>query len=49
MKLCLIYNFAQHYRTSIFTLMDKEFDMDFLFGNSMGDVKRWITLSCVVM
>lgn len=29
MKLCLIYNFAQHYRTSIFTLMDKEFDMDF--------------------
>ena len=40
MKLCLIYNFAQHYRTSIFTLMDKEFDMDFLFGNSMGDVKK---------
>ena len=40
MKLCLIYNFAQHYRTNIFTLMDKEFDVDFLFGDSMGDVKK---------
>ena len=40
MKLCLIYNFAQHYRTSIFRLIDKEFNCDFVFGDSMGDVKK---------
>ena len=40
MKLCLIYNFAQHYRTSIFTLIDREFDCDFVFGDCMGDVKK---------
>lgn len=40
MKLCIIYNFAQHYRTNIFTLIDKEFDTDFVFGDSMGDVKK---------
>lgn len=40
MKLCLIYNFAQHYRTSIFTLIDHEFDCDFVFGDCMGDVKK---------
>ena len=40
MKLCLIYNYAQHYRTSIFKLIDQEFDCDFVFGDSMGDVKK---------
>lgn len=40
MKLCLIYNYAQHYRTNIFTLMDKEFECDFVFGDSMSDVKK---------
>lgn len=40
MKLCIIYNFAQHYRTSIFSLIDKEFESDFLFGDSMGDVQK---------
>lgn len=40
MKLCLIYNFAQHYRTNIFTLMDKELGCDFVFGDSMSDVKK---------
>lgn len=40
MRLCLIYNFAQHYRTNIFTLMDNEFEIDFLFGDSMNDVKK---------
>lgn len=40
MKLCLIYNFAQHYRTNIFALMDKELDVDFIFGDTMGDVKK---------
>lgn len=38
MKLCLIYNYAQHYRTNIFTLMDKNLDIDFYFGDDMGDV-----------
>lgn len=40
MKLCLIYNYAQHYRTSIFKLIDKEFECDFVFGDSMSDVKK---------
>lgn len=40
MKLCLIYNFAQHYRTNIFKLISEEFDCDFVFGDSMGDVKK---------
>lgn len=40
MKLCLIYNYAQHYRTNIFTLMDKELGCDFVFGDSMSDVKK---------
>lgn len=40
MKLCLVYNFAQHYRTNIFTLMDKELKCDFVFGDSMYDVKK---------
>ena len=40
MKLCLIYNYAQHYRTNIFTLIDRELGADFVFGDSMGDVKK---------
>ena len=40
MKLCVIYNYAQHYRTSIFKLIDEEFDCDFVFGDSMADVKK---------
>lgn len=40
MKLCIIYNFAQHYRTSIFRLLDKEFDCDFFFGQSYLDIKK---------
>lgn len=40
MKLCVIYNFAQHYRTAIFRLLDKEFDCDFYFGESYLDVKK---------
>jgi glycosyltransferase involved in cell wall biosynthesis len=39
-KFCLIYNFAQHYRKSIFLLMDKELACDFVFGDKMGDVKK---------
>lgn len=39
-KICLIYNFAQHYRTSIFVLMDKELPIEFVFGNKYLDVKK---------
>ena len=40
MKLCLIYNFAQHYRTSIFRLIDHEYDCDFFFGDSYLNIKK---------
>lgn len=40
MKLCIIYNFAPHYRSEIFSLIDKNFDCDWYFGDSMGDVKK---------
>ena len=39
-KIVLIYNFAQHYRTSIFRLIDDAFDAYFIFGDSMSDVKK---------
>lgn len=40
MKLCLIYNYAQHYRANIFKLIRETFDCDFVFGDSMADVKK---------
>ena len=39
-KLCIIYNFAQHYRTEIFKRLDEEFDCSFYFGDSYLDVKK---------
>lgn len=39
-KICLVYNFAQHYRTSIFKLIDQEYDCDFFFGDSYLNVKK---------
>jgi glycosyltransferase involved in cell wall biosynthesis len=39
-KTCLIYNYAQHYRASIFSLLDKELDIEFYFGDKMQDVKK---------
>lgn len=39
-KICLIYNFAQHYRTSIFSLLDKELDIDFVFGEKYLNIKK---------
>lgn len=39
-KLCVIYNYAQHYRKEIFQLLDREFECDWYFGDSMGDVKK---------
>ena len=40
MKLCIIYNFAQHYRSEIFQLLDKEYECDFYFGDKYLDVKK---------
>lgn len=40
MKLCLIYNFAQHYRAGIFKKIDEEFDCDFYFGDSYLNVQK---------
>ena len=40
MKICLIYNYAQHYRADIFSRLDKELDVDFYFGDKMDDVKK---------
>lgn len=39
-KLCLIYNFAQHYRSEIFSLLDTKYDCDFFFGDKYLDVKK---------
>ena len=39
-KLCLIYNYAQHYRTSIFKLIDQEYDCAFFFGDNYLNVKK---------
>lgn len=40
MKICQIYNFASHYRSSIYSLLSNEFDTDFVFGNSMNGIKK---------
>lgn len=39
-KICLIYNFAQHYRAEIFQLLDQNFNIDFYFGDKYLDVKK---------
>jgi len=39
-KVCLIYNFALHYRSAIFQLLDKDIKCDFYFGDSLGDLKK---------
>lgn len=39
-NICLVYNYAQHYRKEIFQLLDKELECDFYFGDKMGDVKK---------
>jgi len=40
MKICVIYNYAQHYRLAIFQLLNNKFGCDFYFGNKMKDVKK---------
>lgn len=37
--LCLIYNFAPHYRKGIFTLIDREYDCTWYFGDEKTDIK----------
>lgn len=39
-NICLIYNFAQHYRLGIFKLLDDKLGVDFYFGDKMADVKK---------
>jgi len=40
MKLCIIYNFAAHYRQSVFVGMDQFFDCDWYFGKTNADIKK---------
>lgn len=39
-NLCLINNFAQHYRAEIFQKLDQAYDVDFYFGDKYLDVKK---------
>ncbi|MFV0210963.1 glycosyltransferase [Empedobacter falsenii] len=39
-KICLIYNYAQHYRLNIFRLLSKELYVEMYFGDKMDDVKK---------
>lgn len=39
-KLCIIYNYAQHYRTGIFRLIDKEFNCEWFFGDVTTDIRK---------
>jgi len=39
-KILNIYNNAPMYRAGIFTLIDKEFDCDWFFGEALGDIKQ---------
>lgn len=39
-RICLIYNYAQHYRLGIFKMLDRELSCDFYFGDKMDDVKK---------
>ncbi len=38
-KLCVVYNFAQHYREPIFRLIDREWDCEWWFGRNTTDIK----------
>lgn len=43
MKVLYLDNVASHYRKAIFLLMDQTFDVDYLFGASLGDIKHMDT------
>jgi glycosyltransferase involved in cell wall biosynthesis len=40
LKICLVYNFGQHYRTGIYMLMNNYLNVDFYFGDRFSDVKK---------
>jgi glycosyltransferase involved in cell wall biosynthesis len=40
MKLCVIYNFAAHYRAPVFIEIDRAFDCDWYFGKANDDIKK---------
>lgn len=40
MKICVIDNMASHYRKGIYLLMDKKYDIDWRFGEPIGDIKE---------
>ena len=42
-NICYIGNVASHYRKSIFVKMSETFDIDFLFGDSLWDIKQMDT------
>ena len=39
-KLCLIFNTAPHYRESIYTLIDHEYECEWHFGEKLGDIQE---------
>lgn len=43
MKILYLDNVASHYRKAIFLLMDQNFEIDYLFGASLGDIKQMDT------
>ena len=43
MKILYLDNVATHYRKAIFLLMDNTFQVDYLFGESLGDIKQMDT------
>ena len=40
MKLCIIYNFAAHYRAPVFQKIDQLYDCDWYFGKANADIRR---------
>ncbi len=40
LKIALIYNYGQHYRLGIFSILDARLGMHFYFGDKMEDVKK---------
>lgn len=43
MKILYLDNVASHYRKAVFLLMDQTFEIDYLFGDSLDDIKQMDT------
>ena len=39
MKILFLHNFPQHYREEIFNLIEKKYNVDWIFGDKMENVK----------